>query len=505
MTSLRLAKLWFAIGAACLSCVPRSWGSQDVAGARAPSAVLDYLEEHLEQHKQEIVDIVSIPSISALPEHLPDVEKCADWIVARTTKAGLENAKKLPTGAHPVVYADWLHAKKGAATVLIYAHYDVQPVDPLDLWNYPPFEPKWTKEDTLLGRGASDDKGSGLMGPIWAVEAVLRTMGTLPVNVKFLFEGQEEIMSPNMPEFLAQHKATFACDYIFISDGSQPGPDLGGVPLGLRGIVGLEVSVRTAAGDLHSGTWGGSIRNAAHVIADLASSLHHENGTIAVQGYYDQVRSLKPEERTVIDSYEFDEDAEAKSESVTLFGEAGASTLERRWVRPTIDVVGMWTGFQGNGIKTAIPSRASLKITSRLVPFQNAHECFSLIEAHVKKHVPEGVSFEIHSLANGNDPALMPRNSVSQMAASYVLKALYGKDPVFLYYGGSIPIVSLLSKMLKREPTILAFGLDGLNIHAPNEFYPLKQLVESRIAYAHLLFEVAAQHGASAEHDATEL
>eukprot|EP00958_Prasinococcus_capsulatus_P001400 scaffold121_cov412-Prasinococcus_capsulatus_cf.AAC.17 len=214
------------------------------------------------------------------------------------------------------------------------------------------------------------------------------------------------------------------------------------------------------------GTWGGSIRNAAHVIADLASSLHHENGTIAVQGYYDQVRSLKPEERTVIDSYEFDEDAEAKSESVTLFGEAGASTLERRWVRPTIDVVGMWTGFQGNGIKTAIPSRASLKITSRLVPFQNAHECFSLIEAHVKKHVPEGVSFEIHSLANGNDPALMPRNSVSQMAASYVLKALYGKDPVFLYYGGSIPIVSLLSKMLKREPTILAFGLDGLNVRS---------------------------------------
>jgi acetylornithine deacetylase/succinyl-diaminopimelate desuccinylase-like protein len=330
-----------------------------------------YLEENQDRYLKELLEFLSIPSVSGLKKHKEDVKKAADWVAARLQTGGLENVRVLPTGGHPVVYGDWLHAPD-KPTVLIYGHFDTQPVDPLKLWSQPPFEPA-VKEARVYARGASDDKGN-MLAPILALEAVLNSQGKLPVNVKCFFEGQEEIGSPQLPEFISANRELLACDLILSADGGQWDEDQPALMLALRGLCALQVDVQAARGDTHSGTFGGTIMNPIHALVHLLDSMHTSQGKIAVAGFYDAVRPLSDIERTQIAEIPYDEsEYKAQLGVDELFGEPGYSTYERAWTRPTLEVNGIWGGFQDEGLKTVLPGTAHAKISCRLVPDQNPH------------------------------------------------------------------------------------------------------------------------------------
>ncbi|MGD9006126.1 MAG: dipeptidase, partial [Desulfobacterales bacterium] len=324
-----------------------------------------YLEEHKDRFLEELLAFLRIPSISSLKEHKEDVQKAADWVAARMQAAGVENVEVLPTGGHPVVYGDWLHAAD-QPTILIYGHFDTQPVDPLDLWSQPPFEPT-LRDDRVYARGASDDKGNMLV-PILAVEAMLNSTGRLPVNVKCFFEGQEEIGSPQLPEFISANRDRLACDLVFSADGGQWDEDQPALMIGLRGLCNLQIDVQAAKSDTHSGTFGGTIMNPIHALVQLLDSMHRRDGKVAVDGFYDGVRSLSETEKAQIAEIPYDEAAYKAELGVDqLFGEPGFSTYERAWIRPTLEVNGIWGGFQGEGVKTVLPSTAHAKVSCRLV------------------------------------------------------------------------------------------------------------------------------------------
>jgi acetylornithine deacetylase/succinyl-diaminopimelate desuccinylase-like protein len=327
-------------------------------------------------------------------------------VAARLQTGGLENVRVLPTGGHPVVYGDWLHAPD-KPTVLIYGHFDTQPVDPLKLWSQPPFEPA-VKEARVYARGASDDKGN-MLAPILALEAVLNSQGKLPVNVKCFFEGQEEIGSPQLPEFISANRELLACDLILSADGGQWDEDQPALMLALRGLCALQVDVQAARGDTHSGTFGGTIMNPIHALVHLLDSMHTSQGKIAVAGFYDAVRPLSDIERTQIAEIPYDEsEYKAQLGVDELFGEPGYSTYERAWTRPTLEVNGIWGGFQDEGLKTVLPGTAHAKISCRLVPDQNPQEIVELISAHIHKHAPPGVTIKINPHHSSAYPYLIP-------------------------------------------------------------------------------------------------
>ena len=310
-----------------------------------------------------------IPSVSSLPEHKEDVARAGEWVATSVREAGLENVQILPTGGHPVVYGEWLRAP-GKPTVLIYGHFDTQPVDPLNGWTHPPFAPV-IEGDRVYARGASDDKGN-MLAPILAVEALLKTEGKLPVNLKVLFEGQEEIGSPQLPSFIASNKDLLACDLVVSADGGQWESDQPNLLVGLRGICALQIDVRGPAHDLHSGGYGGAVQNPVHALVSLLASMRGPDGRILVEGFYDAVRPLADKDRDLIAAVPYDE-AEYKErlDVDALFGEEGYTTLERTWARPTLEVNGVWGGFQGAGTKTVLPGEAHAKITCRLVADQD--------------------------------------------------------------------------------------------------------------------------------------
>ena len=445
----------------------------------------DYLAANQDRYLKELVEFLSIPSVSSLKEHKADVAKAAEWVAARLQAAGIENVQILPTGGHPVVYGDWMHAPD-KPTVLIYGHFDTQPVDPLELWTQPPFEPA-VKDDRVYARGASDDKGN-MLAPILAVEALLSSESRLPVNLKCFFEGQEEIGSPQLPEFISANRQLLACDLIFSADGGQWDEDQPALMIGLRGLCNLQIDVRAAKSDTHSVTFGGTIMNPIHALVRLLDTMHTPQGAITVEGFYDAVRPLSESEQDQIAEIPFDEaDYKAGLGVDELFGEPGYSTYERAWIRPTLEVNGIWGGFQGEGVKTVLPSSAHAKISCRLVPDQDPAQILKLLSTHIEKHAPPGVKVAIDLNRSTADPFLIPFDHPGNRVAADVLKELFGKAPYYARMGGSIPVCGIFLKELGAYTVNFAFGLKDENIHGPDEFFRLKSFSRAQLAYGMLL------------------
>jgi acetylornithine deacetylase/succinyl-diaminopimelate desuccinylase-like protein len=449
----------------------------------------NYLAANRDRYLKELLEFLSIPSISSLKAHKADVAKAGEWVAARLQAAGIENVQVLPTGGHPVVYGDWMHAP-GKPTVLIYGHFDTQPVDPLELWTQPPFEPA-LKDDRVYARGASDDKGN-MLAPILAVEALLSSESRLPVNVKCFFEGQEEIGSPQLPEFISANRQLLACDLILSADGGQWDEDQPALMIGLRGLCNLQIDVRAARSDTHSGTFGGTIMNPIHALVRLIDTMHTPQGAIAVEGFYDAVRPLTGTEQEQIAEIPFDEaDYKAELGVDELFGEPGYSTYERAWIRPTLEVNGIWGGFQGEGVKTVLPSSAHAKISCRLVPDQDPAQILKLLTTHIEKHTPPGVKVALDLNPSTADPYLIPFDHPGNQAAAHVHKDLFGKEPYYARMGGSIPVCGIFLKELGAYTVNFAFGLKDENVHGPDEFFRLKSFSRAQLAYGMLLEQLS--------------
>ena len=450
----------------------------------------EYIENNEANYLNELCEFLRIPSISSLPEHSTDVRRAADWVAGRLEVAGIEDVQVLPTGGHPVVYGQWLHAS-GAPTVLIYGHFDVQPVDPIDLWSQPPFEPV-IKDGRIYARGASDDKGN-MLAPILAVEALLKTRPKLPVNVKFFFEGQEEIGSPQIADFISSRRDMLSCDLILSADGGQWDEDQPMLVVGRRGICALQLDLKSADQDVHSGTYGGTFLNPIHALASLIDSMRSADGQILVDGFYDDVLALSAAEREQYARIPYDENEYMRKLGVRqLCGEPGFSTYERAWIRPTLEVNGIWGGFQGEGIKTVIPSEAHAKITCRLVPDQNPDKIIDLIGAHVEKHVPGGTTAAVKKLAGTADPFVVPYDHFGNQAARDTLAELYGQEPYVARMGGTIPVSGLFLKFLNAHMINFAFSLNDENIHAPDEFFRISSFKRSLNAYGMVLERIGS-------------
>jgi acetylornithine deacetylase/succinyl-diaminopimelate desuccinylase-like protein len=451
----------------------------------------NYLQENKVRFLDEMFDFLRIPSISALPEHAGDVQQAAEWVAKRLESAGIENIQILPTGGHPVVYGDWLHAP-GKPTILIYGHFDVQPVDPVDLWTNPPFEPTIIG-DRVYARGASDDKGNMLV-PILAVEALLKSEGAIPVNLKFCFEGQEEIGSPQLPEFMPAHTDLFACDLVLSADGGQWSETEPNILLALKGVCGMQIDMYGAKTDLHSGMYGGTIQNPLHAMVRLLDSMRSPEGKILVDGFYDDVVELSDDERAAIARVPFDETEYLEPLGLdTPFGEPGYTTRERGWIRPTLELNGLWGGFQGEGSKTVLPNEAHAKITCRLVANQDPEKIKALLTSHIEKHAPPGVKVIVNALSISGKPYSIPADHPGNQAARTVHLELYGKEPYYIRSGGSIPICGLFLEHLNAYTVNFGFGNDDEGAHAPNEFYRLSSFELGQKAYCKLLFQLAKQ------------
>ncbi|HSR11869.1 MAG TPA: dipeptidase, partial [Thermodesulfobacteriota bacterium] len=363
----------------------------------------NYLVQNKDALLRDLLEFLSIPSVSALPAHRADIARAAQWLEKRMKAAGIESVRIIPTGgASPIVYGEWRKAP-GKPTILIYGHYDVQPVDPLNLWDSPPFEPA-VKNGRIYARGATDDKGN-LFIPLIVVESMLKTAGTLPVNLKFLFEGEEEVGSPHLPDFLSANKDLFSCDLVLSADGGQWEEDQPALILGTRGLASVFVDLEGPGHDLHSGTFGGTIMNPLHALARIVDSLHDSEGRVTVDGFYDDVRPLTGEERAEIGRIPFDERKYLHEIGApALFGEPGFNTYERAWARPTLEINGLWGGFQGEGLKTVLPSKASAKISCRIVADQDPAKITDLVIRHIRKVTPPGVTVSLSKRESGSFP-----------------------------------------------------------------------------------------------------
>lgn len=449
----------------------------------------EYLTQNKAEFEARLLDFLRIPSISSLPEHAGDVRKAGEWVMTQVRAAGMEHVEMMETGGHPVVYADWLHAP-GKPTVMIYGHFDTQPVDPLELWDSPPFEPV-VKDGRVYARGASDDKGN-MLAPVIALEAMLKTTGALPVNVKCFFEGQEEIGSPTLPDFIAANKEKFACDFVISADGGQWSEDQPALLVGLKGLAAIQIDVVGPAYDVHSGLYGGAIQNPIHALSAIIASMRGVDGRILIEGFYDDVRPLSEADRAEIERVPYDEEAVRQKLGIdAFFGEAGYTTLERSWARPTLEVNGMWGGFQGAGVKTVLPSEAHAKITCRLVADQNPTRIAELLEAHIKRVTPPGVRVTVSLKENGAFPYLMPGDHAGNVAARDILVQLYETEPFPARSGGSIPVCGMFLESLGVYTVGFGFGLNDERQHSPNEFFRLSSFERGQRGYCMLLERLA--------------
>jgi acetylornithine deacetylase/succinyl-diaminopimelate desuccinylase-like protein len=440
-----------------------------------------YLVKHRERHLAELQDFLRIPSVSALPAHRMDVTRAAEWLAARLGTAGVPDVRIMATDGNPVVYGEW-PARTGAPTILLYGHYDVQPVDPVALWHTPPFEPA-VREGRLVARGASDDKGS-LFIPLAALEAIRSVAGAPPLNIKFLFEGEEETGSPNLAPFLDAQRELLRADVTVSADGGQWDEDTPSLALGNRGLTGLQIDLRGAATDLHSGTYGGAVANPIHALAELLAGMHSADGRVTVEGFYDPVRTLTPAERQELARVPFDEAAFKRSLGVAeLVGEADFTPLERTWIRPTLEVNGIWGGFQGAGTKTVLPNEAHAKITCRLVPDQDPDRIAEALERHLRRHAPAGVTLTITRSKGKSRPYLMAADHPALAAAAAALQAAYGRPPVRVRVGGTLPVADLVKRTLGTWLVFFAFGEPDNLVHAPNEFLRLQTFDRGTRAY----------------------
>jgi len=432
---------------------------------------LDYAKAHHEDFLAELKEFLSIPSVSTQAQHRPDMVKAATWLQERLLAAGFSKAEVMPTPGHPVVYAEWLAAGPDAPTVLIYGHYDVQPAEPFELWRTPPFEPTVVGDD-LFGRGTADDKGQ-LFIHVKAMEAFKETVGTPPVNVKCLFEGEEESGSINLDAFIEGHQELLAADIAVISDSGILGKDIPAIVYALRGLAYIEVTLTGPAGDLHSGSYGGAVHNPINALCAMIASLQDKNGHITIPGFYDKVRDLPEEERAELAKVPFDREAWLKEAGVPQeWGEPEYTINERVSARPTLDVNGIWGGYIDPGAKTVLPSKASAKISMRLVADQDPEEIKNLVMAHLKSITPPTMKIAIKEM-EGGDAAIVRRDSPAMKAAFNAYAAGFGREPVFMREGGSIPVVATFQKVLGIETILMGFGLPDDNLHAPNEKFHL--------------------------------
>lgn len=446
---------------------------------------LDFLDQNLDRHLEQLKELVSIPSLSGDSNYRADIRRAADWIRDRFGEIGMEHAAVVETEGHPVVYADWCHAE-GQPTVLFYAHYDVQPVDPIELWTSPPFEPT-VRDGRLYGRGTSDDK-LGVVTVLAALDAMLKTEGRLPINVKICIEGEEEVGSPSLGNCLRENAERFACDLIISADGGQWSLDTPNLILGLRGSTSLELKVTGPTADLHSGLHGGAVLNPLEAISRILASMRDPDGKIAVPGFYDDVDPVDPDEATILDRVPFDETAyQAELGVPALHGEAGYSSQQRRTARPTLEINGISGGYAGEGVKTVIPSEAQAKLTCRLVASQDPDRIFELICEHVRRVTPSGVRAEI-SFGGVNGAAYsMALDHPANKIARSVLHDLYGVEPYYCRIGGSIPVLPVFKEVLNADTLVCAWGTPDSNLHAPNEFIHLESLDRGRVGYVKLL------------------
>jgi acetylornithine deacetylase/succinyl-diaminopimelate desuccinylase-like protein len=452
--------------------------------------IFRYTRQSRPDQLQQLFEFLRIPSVSTQPEHDQDIRRAAAWLADSMGTTGLENIRVIPTDRHPIVYADWLHAGADAPTVLIYGHYDVQPAEPLDQWNSPPFEPI-VQDDYIYARGASDDKGQ-LFIHLKSVEACLKTEGRLPVNVKIIIEGEEEVGSRNLHDFISQNLDFLSADSALISDTSILAPDQPALVYGLRGNCHLFMNVTGPVRDLHSGSYGGGINNPLNVLAHLIARLKDDRGHIMIPGFYDQVRPLSVGERELLATFPLNESAWlADTGAPEAWGEPEYSLTERISARPTLDVTGMSGGYTGAGAKTILPSTAHAKISMRLVPDQDPLEIAELFESFVRQILPTGVTLDIKPF--GMTPAiLVDRDSPPMRAAAAAYEATFKRAPVFMREGGSIPVVSRFINDLGLPTVLMGFGLPGDRIHSPNERFYLPNFyagIETSIRY----FEQLAQ------------
>jgi acetylornithine deacetylase/succinyl-diaminopimelate desuccinylase-like protein len=441
----------------------------------------------VEQNKPRLLDelktFLRIPSISTLPEHVPDVRRAAQFVAESMKTAGLENIEIIATAKHPLVYADWLHAP-GKPTVLCYGHYDVQPPDPLDEWISPPFEPT-VRDGNLYARGSADDKGQMYMH-IKAVEALLSTTGTLPVNLRFLIEGEEEVGGESVAKFVAENPAKLKADVALVSDTELFAEGLPTLCIGLRGLIYTEIEARGPARDLHSGMYGGAAPNAVFGLIELLAKLKDANGKIQIPGMYDDVAPPTPAEKRSWEHLPFDEKDFLKNEvgSTRLTGEPGYSVLERTWARPTLEVHGIAGGFTGAGAKTVIPARATAKVSMRMVPNQNPEKIIAAYKKFVADNTPAGIQTEVRVLSWGPAIIVNPDHPAIHVAAS-AFRDILGKETVFIRSGGSIPIVGDFSKHLGIPTILMGFGLPDDGLHSPNEKYKVANYYAGIMTIAH--------------------
>jgi acetylornithine deacetylase/succinyl-diaminopimelate desuccinylase-like protein len=432
---------------------------------------LNYIDANSERFVEELKEFLRIPSISANSSYDAETRRAAQFVAEEAGRIGLENVKIMETPGYPVVYADWLHAE-GKPTVLIYGHYDVQPPEPLELWTNPPFEPT-VRGDEIYARGSIDDKGQVFMH-LKSLEALMRSTGGFPVNVKIIIEGEEEIGSPSLPSFLADHKDLLACDTVMISDTTMYDYEMPGITYGLRGLAYFELHVVGPDRDLHSGMFGGAVANPINALCELIAKMKDEKGRIRLPGFYDDVIDVSPEERAELARLPYSAEEFGRMIKIpTTVGEAGYTDLERLWARPTLDVCGIWGGYQGEGAKTVLPSKAGAKVSMRLVANQDYRKVGDQLRRFVEEHTPAGVTVEVVEL-HGGPPALTPTDSVPMRAALSALEKAFGTKPFLIRSGGSIPIVANFEEELGAPVVLMGFGLPDQNAHSPDEKMNLK-------------------------------
>ncbi len=450
---------------------------------------LDYAHQHHNQFLGELKELISIPSISTDPTVKHEVQRAAEWVAGHLRSLGIQNVAIFPTKGHPVVFGELLGAGAEKPTILIYGHYDVQPAEPLDLWQTPAFEPT-VIGDQLYGRGSSDMKGQ-IVATLNAIEAIVRT-GSFPANIKFIFEGEEEIGSPNLDEFIASHKDMLASNFALNPDTGMIASDIPTITYGLRGLAYFELRVFGPSGDLHSGLFGGAIQNPAAVLCELIAGMHDAQGRVTLPGFYDSVVPLEEEERKEFtrlpmdDQYYLDQTGVPK-----LYGETGFTTIERLGGRPTLEVNGLLSGFTGEGSKTVLPAKAMAKISMRLVPDQDPNVVYQQFLAYLKANAPDTVRWEVTKLSGGF-PSITDRRIPGVVAFSQALEETWGKRPVFRREGGSVPVTASFQKFLGIESVLVGFGLPEDNIHAPNEKFHLPTYYLGIDALVRFFFKMGA-------------
>lgn len=450
--------------------------------------VIDYIQAHRSGHLKELGDFLAIPSVSTKSEHKPDIERCAQFVADMMHRAGMESVEVISTPGHPVVYGEWLKAP-GKPTILIYGHYDVQPVEPVELWESPPFQAT-ERNGNLYARGTADDKGQVHIH-LKAIEAHLKTEGKLPVNVKFMVEGEEEVGSEHLWWFMDKYKERLKADALVVSDTSMLRKGVPSITYGLRGLAYYEVEIQGPSVDLHSGVFGGAVPNPLMVLAKILAQFHDANWRVTIPGFYEDVVPLSDEERKQLNSLPFSEEEFRKTVGAPdFYGEAGYSTVERLWCRPTFEINGLWGGYIGEGAKTVIPSKAWAKISTRLVPNQDPNKIAKLVEEHLRRLAPASVKLNFKILSVGR-PWVAPYTHAWFRAAIQALEKGFGKKAVFIREGGSIPFVTDVFEKLKVPCLLIGFGLPDENAHAPNEHIYLENYFGGILSIAHLYDELA--------------